>query len=212
MRRKSVLTIAITIAICLSMGFSAHATIYTISDHNNYWGDNTSWTSTERWTEGVWPDGLTTNDKKDVVGYPDITGGTVKTDANGHLEDVIINYSTWTDSLANRMGDLFVDFGDDGYWDYFVVGSDRYANNAIRPNAKTGDIYKFITPVGARKGVNDNAYVQSQDTWNIGGGIRENHPVWYNLSSLLGVKLLGTADVLGFGGPGDTQIQFFGFK
>lgn len=208
MRRKIVFTLAMTMVIFLSIGFTAHATVFTISDHNIYWGDNTSWTSTQRWTEGSWPGGLTANDKKDVVGFPDIIGGTVKTDGSGNLDEVIFDYSSWTGSLANRLGDLFVDLGDDGYWDYVVIGADKYANDDTRPGAIIGDIYKFNSAISAKKGVNDNAYVQSQDTWNIGGGFRKYHPVWYDISSLLGIKLTGNADVSGFSGVSDTSIQF----
>ena len=74
MIKKIIFALSITLITILTLGF-AHAGSIILFDNNFYWGDNTSWLNTEKWTESTYPAPLTANDnlffkliKFDLVG------------------------------------------------------------------------------------------------------------------------------------------------
>ena len=101
---------AILLAATTSVSFAVPVTF---NDTKNYW---------PTWSNG------TSDDSQDVIGTPNITGGTADI-VNGLLKSVQINYTNINSFPSLTAGDLFIDLGSNNYWDYVVTSS--------------GQIYKF---------------------------------------------------------------------
>lgn len=124
-----------------------------------------------------WSNG-TSDDGKDVVGAPEITGGTVSIAPSGYLEQITFNYigkasSSWP---YFRAGDLFINIATDDTdvtWDYVV----KTLGAADTP----GNYNLQSVGLSAAKGFNDDAYV----IWPIGyTSPRELHPTGVDLSHI----------------------------
>jgi len=120
----------------------ALATVISFQDTQNYWPN---------WGNG------TSDDGKDTIGIPNITGGSVDVE-NGLLNSVTFNYTGCTSSLWHLVtaGDLFVDINANGTWDWVIRES------SVKP---FGSTY-----------LDKTAYlITDPNSWS-GYDIRDDHP------------------------------------
>ena len=136
----------------------------------------------------------TADDTRDTIGTPDFLGGTATfDDATGYLTGVSINYTGYFSPVASGSarvipGDLFLDAGSDGHWDYvvkLVAGSQtpvaNYASLSIL------DVSAIASPSYLMSGSDNSGY------W-AGYGIRDGHPYAWDG----GGTPLGTGSLTGF--------------
>ena len=136
----------------------------------------------------------TVDDTRDTIGTPDFLGGTASfDDATGYLTGVSIDYTGYFSPVASGNarvipGDLFLDVGSDGHWDYvvkLVAGSQtpvaNYASLSIL------DVSAIASPSYLMSGSDNNGY------W-AGYGIRDRHPYAWDG----GGTPLGTGSLTGF--------------
>jgi hypothetical protein len=148
----------------------------------------------------------TVDDTRDTIGTPDFLGGTATfDDATGYLTGVSINYTGYFSPVASGNarvipGDLFLDVGSDGHWDYvvkLVAGSQtpvaNYASLSIL------DVSAIASPSYLMSGSDNNGY------W-AGYGIRDRHPYAWDgggtpvgTGSLTGFNQLASGGTLVFG-------------
>lgn len=179
MRKKSIFFVLMSIAIFLWMG-SVYAGDFTFGDDTIHWN---TWPSTTDSTDNT----------KDVVGFPAVSGGGGSIDSSNNLTSVHFDYSNsggtpvWGDStdppnsyiLTGEIGDVFISDATD-HWDYVIIGKTRDTGDSST-SAIQGEIYSFgDTDFSSKKGDNDDLYVLSDDAWPHGGNIRNDHPVWYD--------------------------------
>jgi len=177
------LRIIITWVFVLFLCAPAWATPITFGDGSNYWPNH----------------GNSSDNGKDVIGAPQLLGGSVEL-AGDFLNTVSIDYksgnmSSWN-SLADLLlpGDLFLDLGGDGGWD-FIVGTSQ-VNYTNQP---------FDAPLYAITG--GVSYVLSDYYLNGVGGVgdyREGHPVSLNTGGSLFAPA-GTVTFGGFSKPATTS-------
>lgn len=169
-----------------SASFAAPISI-TFGDNTKYWSD--------------WDSSDTNDNSYDVIGSPDITGGTATFDG-GNLISVSINYFNKVNPSSYDLfaGDLFIDAGADGDWDY-VVATNRTSTN--------GTLYNF----------DDGTFSISANAYNLsiaqsGYNIRDDHPISYNVSSALHSSTTATyGSVTGFSTAyGARTINFTGLN
>lgn len=188
---------------------SALATTVSFGDSVNHWA---GWTNNTSWA------GKSDNDR-DYIGDPDITGGNATLSANGKLTSITFNYNapqkTW-EMLAPGM--LFIDKNADGMWDY-VVGTpivlgdalkraDSVKGNSTTVPAGTYNVYNISTlGLNADKKKNSDStnakYILSgKDNISVWAGylIRDDHPIGVQSNYL--TNDIGDAIFSGF--PGDT--------
>ncbi|MBN1829361.1 MAG: hypothetical protein JW884_09495 [Deltaproteobacteria bacterium] len=147
-------TLVASLLFLLTIGIaSAHAYSIGFGDQAHYFPG---------WSNGA------ADDQQDVIGIPDILGGTVSFDATYNLTSISFSFivgssSTWANLTA---GDLFLDVGGDGRWD-FSVGS--FGMTGSGP----ANVYDISVPLNGA-----NGYVMSgaDGKWN-GYNIRDDHPV-----------------------------------
>ena len=206
------LALALFIAVVTFSG-QAMATSVTFGDSNRYWGDNSSWTTTQKWAtdtaSGSWDGNVI-----DVIGDPNITGGTAVFTSTGKLQSVSFNYyapyDTWN-MLAP--GNLFINTlnsTSDTIWDY-VVNTRGIAKAGTDPTESSNsfNIYNVTgNNISAQRLTNDSYYVMSgkdnSGDWS-GYIIRDNHPI--EVISTLLTQQAGQAKFSGFPGttaPGST--------
>jgi PEP-CTERM motif len=152
----------------------SQAAVITFNDTVNYWTGY----------------GNGTQDNQDVIGSPNITGGSVTMDNNGFIDNISFNH-TKSDTTSPDIGDLFLDIGSDGYWDYVidVTTSRGYASLSDT----VGEIYSFTdTAFHISEG---NNYILSNSYWD--SGHRTDHPVGYDATSGVGTNTGMTASVTG---------------
>ena len=136
----------------------------------------------------------TADDTRDTIGTPDFLGGTASfDDATGYLTGVSINYTGYFSPVASGSarvipGDLFLDAGSDGHWDYvvkLVAGVQtpvaNYASLSIL------DVSAIASPSYLMSGSDNSGY------W-AGYGIRDRHPYAWDG----GGTPLGTGSLTGF--------------
>jgi hypothetical protein len=206
------LTLALFIAVVTVTG-QAWANSVTFGDSNKYWGDNSSWTTTQKWATDVAMGGWNGN-QIDVIGDPNITGGTAVFTSTGKLQSVSFNYyapyDTWN-MLAP--GNLFINTLNstgDTIWDY-VVDTRGIAKAGSDPTEGINSfgVYNVTgNNISAQRGINDSSYVMSGNDvsgdWS-GYIIRDNHPI--EISTNLLTNSVGQATFSGFPGttaPGST--------
>ena len=148
----------------------------------------------------------TADDSRDTIGTPDLLGGTATFDnSTGLLTGISVSYTGRFSLVASGNarvipGDLFLDVGGDGHWDYvmkLVAGSQtpvaNYASLSILDvSAISGPSYRF-------SGSDNTGY------W-AGYGVRDRHPYAWNgggtqigTGSLTGFNQLASGGTLGFG-------------
>jgi hypothetical protein len=137
-----------------------------------------------------WENG-TEDDLRDVIGLPDILGGQLTYDSNYNLVSIQFSYIvTQNQHLWNRLtpGDLFIDLGSDGTWDYTVgtFGAEDFSNVAVN---------SVSVPLGGP------GYVMSgaDGMWS-GYNIRDDHPIAvdggtpYSTAAFTGWRLPGSPE------------------
>jgi hypothetical protein len=143
----------------------------------------------------------TVDDTRDTIGTPDLLGGRATfDDATGRLLSVQIDYTGRFSPVASGNarvipGDLFLDVGQDGHWDYVVklvsgpqtpVGN--YASLSIL------DVSGIATPSYLMSGSDNSGY------W-AGYYIRDRHPyAWDGGGTVVGTASLGAFNQLASGG------------
>ena len=155
-----------------------------------------------------WPGyaNLTVDDSRDTIGTPDLLGGTATFDnSTGLLTGISVSYTGTFSPVAMGNarvipGDLFLDAGSDGHWDYvmkLVAGPQTpvasYASLSIL------DVSAIASPSYLFSGSDNTGY------WS-GYGIRDRHPYAWNgggtqigTGSLTGFNQLASGGTLGFG-------------
>lgn len=136
----------------------------------------------------------TGDDSRDTIGTPDLLGGTATFDTNGVLTNVSITYTgrfSIVTSGNGRVipGDLFLDVGGDGSWDYVMklVGAPQtpVASHASLSILHVGG--GDMSPSYLMSGSDDTGHWQ-------GFGIRDRHPYAWNG----GGEEIGTGSMSGF--------------
>jgi len=181
---------ALAIAISVVAG-QARATTVSFGDTVRYW---------PHYGNG------TVDDTRDTIGTPDLLGGTATfNDSTGLLTGVRVNYTGHFSPVASGNarvipGDLFLDVGSDGHWDYvmkLVSGTQtpvaNYASLSILDVSAVGSPSYLFT------GSDNTGY------W-AGYGIRDRHPYAWNgggtqigTGNLTGFNQLASGGYLGFG-------------
>lgn len=186
--------LALSSALVLATG-EAHAITVSFSDGAHYW---------DGWANG------TGDDARDTIGTPDLRGGTATFDTTGRLTNVSIDYTgvfSLVGSGNGRVipGDLFLDLGGDGSWDYVM----QLVGGAQTPVASYASL--SILHVGGAD-VSPAYWMSGSDNtghWR-GYGIRDRHPYAWNgggeeigLGSLSGFGATANGGTLSFDlGPG----------
>lgn len=152
---KKLLVVFVIGAFCLVSVSPVQATTFTFKEDDTiYW---------DTWENG------TDDDYRDTIGSPNITGGGGQIDDGGNLTNLFFDYTL--DMYAT--GDVFIDIGRDGFWDYIL------ADNSV---------YDLTNPLSANSNdyppINDDdevyPYILSNTYWNADQGYRNDHPVQIN--------------------------------
>lgn len=185
-------------AMLMLLALPVHAALFTFEDTVIYWP---TWTSTE-----------TSDNTSDVVGVPNITGGSLTTNDSGYLTSVEINWQDGGHDLIRYPTDIFIDMGSDGDWDYVIKHqpTDGYfpANSYGLTPTTTGanfnnNIYSFEDgEFLTTRGANDSYYIQAREGTGTGSDIywgsfdiRNDHPVYFNAASGIGT-VIGSVDTV----------------
>ena len=159
--------IVLSMALFLSQGVS-QATSFTFGDDSVYWP--------------TWGNG-SSDDSTDEIGRPKFTGGGGTIDSSGYLTDLYFDYLEG----AVHAGDVFIDVGSDGFWDYVIVSDADTPDDSDQNPGWTQGVYETTAPFSITKGVNDSFYLLSNkyySTYNY-DNYRENHPVTASKSAPL---------------------------
>lgn len=171
-------TLALVSMLALAAG-DARATTVSFGDDARYWTGYANGTG---------------DDSRDTIGTPDLRGGTATFDANGRLTNVSITYTGYFSLVASGNGrvipgDLFLDLGGDGSWDYVM----KLVGGSQTPVASYASLSILdvggIAPSYLMSGSDNTGY------WR-GYGIRDRHPYAWNG----GGTQIGTGSMSGFNG------------
>jgi hypothetical protein len=183
---------SLTIAIALTIvAAQASATTVSFGDVARYWPG---------YANG------TVDDSRDTIGTPDLLGGIATfDDSTGLLTGISVTYTgTFSPvALGNARvipGDLFLDVGSDGHWDYVMkLVADPQTPVANYASLSILDVSAIATPSYLFSGSDNTGY------W-AGYGIRDRHPYAWNgggtqvgTGSLSGFNQLASGGTLGFG-------------
>lgn len=160
---------------------SAGATVITFTDSSNY---------APTWANGTW------DDNRDVIGTPQITGGSISID-EGILQSISFDYNSYSNLYEE--GDLFIDIGHDDNWDYVA-------------DTSSGELYHITSMFSAIKGVNDSYYLTSDDykraSWS---NYRDDHAVAMNKEAQgLTYEFVSFFSLTGFNANTSTDVIFAG--
>jgi hypothetical protein len=201
-----------TLVLLYTIGFASfsYSDTVTFSDDKYYWGHNSGWDTNQAWNTDVPNPGWNGN-TTDVIGDPDITGGTVTFNSAGNVTRISFNYtapySTWA-MLAP--GNLFINVingENDTIWDYVVTTMGTASNNpsGTPPGLAEGNFNLYNISgknIDAKRGVNDSSYILSgsdnSGAW-AGYYLRNNHPIGIAAGALSGLNA-GSAYFSGFPG------------
>jgi len=175
------------------IGPAANAHIVTFGDSNNFWP---GWSNS------------TGDDKNDTIGIPNLTGGQAEF-SSGLLTSLTFYNATLSSSYWGVIspGDLFIDVGSTGTWDYVVkLASWKTAGKSNPdPTADNYNVYKVGLPLNDGSGYILSGVDKTGD-WS-GYLIRDNHPVAWDGST----GKLGTNGVSGFSGWGSNPAPEYTF-
>jgi hypothetical protein len=140
---------------------------YTVSffDKTNYWPG---------WGNGE-------DDTKESIGTPNFTEGTVEVSAGGYLSKVTVNQSSNPSSYSVLSpGDLFIDTGANGTWDYVLALTSVWTPHVagkLNQNPTAG--YYSLYAVALNLETGSNYIFSGTDNTNGWSGyyIRDRHPV-----------------------------------
>ena len=154
-----------------------------------------------------WGNG-TADDNKDTIGTPDFTGGTANI-VNRQLNNLTFNRTSGTSYYSILSpGDLFIDLGANGNWDYAVDLTSWSTAGSANPDPGPGaySLYAINLALNSSTG-----YIKSgSDNTNGWRGylIRDGHPVAVNLT---GLNAISTVNFSGWG-TGTTTSYAFDFS
>jgi hypothetical protein len=177
-------SLAIGLGVAVAGG-TAHATTVTFGDAVKYWPGYANHTG---------------DDAQDTIGTPDLLGGrAVIDDATGRLRSVQIDYTGHFSPVASGNarvipGDLFLDVGRDGHWDFVV----KMVAGPQTPVAN----YASLSILDVHGLANSYLMSGSDNTgyWQ-GYGIRDRHPyAWNGGGTVVGTASFGSFDPLANGG------------
>jgi hypothetical protein len=177
-------TFAIGLGVVVASG-AAQATTVSFGDAVRYWPGHRNFTG---------------DDSRDTIGTPDLLGGRATfDDATGRLQSVQIDYNGRFSPVASGdarviPGDLFLDVGQDGDWDYVV----KMVAGPQTPVAN----YASLSILDVHGLANSYLMSGSDDTgyW-AGYGIRDRHPyAWNGGGTAVGTASFGAFDQLANGG------------
>jgi len=150
--KKVILVFTLLLGVVFFMAQTpALAATFTFGDNNNYW---------PTWANG------TSDDGDDVIGGPDILGGSASFSPNGW--EFRFDYKWGNDNL--EAGDVFLDMNADGYWDYIIASGNCELGVGLY---EVNELFSF----SEAKGDNDGYYAMSDDYFGSGSNYREAHPV-----------------------------------
>ena len=181
-----------------------------------YFGDNEIYWPT--WGNG------TSDDTQDVIGVPNITAdGGYGTVENGYVKDIHVTWIEGGHILIKEPGDVFIDVGADGEWDYILThytseaGYEPYLHEWAKGTTNVpGLIYHY------EFGIHDDHYYYTDNgdgtiddneiDWGAysPGSIRESHPVWFKKPD--GLDPIGTLTWTGDLSQSSGTIDFENFS
>lgn len=179
---RKILVMLACISVMVFLITPAGATVISYTDSSNY---------APTWANG------TADDDTDVIGTPQILGGSISID-DGILKSISFDYKSY--SSAYGEGDLFIDIGHDDTWDYVA-------------DASTGMLYHITSMFSAINGVNDDYYLTSDyyASINSWGSYREGHAVAMNEEAQgLTYDVVGEFSLAGFDADKSTDVVFAG--
>lgn len=141
----------------------------------------------------------TGDDTRDTIGTPDLQGGVAELGASGLLTSIRFDYTgrfTLTASGNGRVipGDLFLDAGSDGDWDYVV----KLVSGAHTPVASYASL--SVLDVSGESAAYLMSGSDNTGYWR-GWGIRDRHPyAWDGGGSAIGTASLAPFDPSAPGG------------
>ena len=163
----------------------AQATAFTFGDNTIYWPG--------------FGNGL--DDDTDVIGSPEILGGGGEIDDNGYLTSIYFDYQSGSNLKA---GDVFIDLGADGTWEYLIASGNLYSDNSTTTN---NGFWRGVYKISS---INTLVYKYSDEYYGTGGwSYRENHPVGLAYSNSAYSVDDDGIDFTDFG-SGDGQVIFSG--
>jgi PEP-CTERM putative exosortase interaction domain len=185
--KRSVLILSLMIIGVFVMSVNANAETVSFSDTQHYWTGQ----------EGL---GSPWDDQHDILALFNFTGGHADVGGN-RLNSLTFNVVSHMGDCwwALSPGDLFIDVGANGVWDYAVDLSswDVAGLENLDPISGPNKLYSINLAVGGRPGDNDG-YIRSgfdkTAPWE-GCYIRDGHPVAANVS---GLKSVGSANFSGW--------------
>jgi hypothetical protein len=147
------------------------------------------------------------DDSRDRIGIPDFTGGTASFNG-GYLTQLTIDRTPQTHLYwALSPGDLFIDTGADGDWDYIVDLASWTTPGPNNPDPGPGsyDIYSLNLALDTGTGyiLSGKDYAGGWSGYNI----RNDHPATWDDSAVPGTAS-GQVDFSGWGGSGTTSYTF----
>jgi hypothetical protein len=209
-------TIISLVLIALSaLVFSSNSSGATVSflDTIKYWGDGAGWGASQAWNTDI-ANGPWDGNAIDVIGDPNITGGTADFNGAGKLMSVTFDYYTpYNDWRMLAPGNLFINVlnsANDTTWDYVVTTMGDPTKNTTQPDGSITTLdpgfYNIFNisslNIDAKRGSNDSAYIVSgPDNTGVWSGwyLRNNHPIGIQ-QSVLNSSPVGQADYSGFPG------------
>jgi hypothetical protein len=135
---RKLILLGLSLLLTLGLSINLNAATYELPDTlvppaNPYW---------DSWVATIFPYANT----HDVIGLPDITMLKLNTNPLGYLQSVEVDL-TADPSLYGGLR-LFIDSTGDQKWDYYLIGN---------------ELYNVTASVSIAKGVNDSAYILSND-------------------------------------------------
>ena len=165
---------------------AAQATTVTFGDNTRYWSGYANGSG---------------DDTRDTIGTPDLLGGhAVLDDTTGRLLSIQIDYDGHFSPVASGNarvipGDLFLDVGQDGHWDYVVkLVAGPQTPVASYASLSILDVSGIAAPSYLMSGSDNTGY------WK-GYNIRNDHPyAWNGGGTVIGTASLGAFDQLAASG------------
>jgi len=177
-----------------STGFADSITYINFTDQHKYWlqgeGAGIDWHNNSNSFGYV-------DDNLDVIGTPNMLGGTIGLTSTNHLASISVNYTNG--SGLEKIGDLFLDTNSDNFWDYVV----KIYNAPGKANGVAGTYDMYSAHIDVRKGTN----AQNTASYELSGS--DNTGIWAGYvirdNSPYAAKTTALGSVVG-------QVQFSGWS
>jgi len=138
------------------------------------------------------PSPTSSQNGKDVIGIPEIKGGWLDVDDEGHIKTINITHKD-SGNRAPDLGDLFLDIGSDGDWDFVVDVETR--SGYVGSQVSSAVLRSFIDGqfmIGNTETYKSD-YTHGGTHW--GGGYRYGHPVGLSQSRIEQSTFVGNVDL-----------------